>query len=188
MKTSRYQPTRTHRDQNSRVRRCCGERPGRKALGRPAERISRASFLPAFLESLSGGAGTAVCYPTLEKTLQWGGRKLKAFFSIIQHPELPAARMEPEEGPGQSPRAGSGWAGGRAGCRRDGQPGLHTAWACSCPSSPMPPALGCGVWRGGSRAWAGLELSPSLRTQTVLWNGGGGGLAQFPEPRWGVWG
>lgn len=61
--------------------------------------------------------------------------------------------MEPEEGPGQSPRAGSGWAGGRAGCRRDGQPGLHTAWACSCPSSPMPPALGCGVWRGGG--WGG---------------------------------
>ena len=71
---------------------------GAEQAGR--EGISRASFLPAFLESLSGGAGTAVCYPTLEKTLQWGGRKLKAFFSIIQQPELPAAPMEPEEGLG----------------------------------------------------------------------------------------
>lgn len=66
--------------------------PGRKALG-PAgsERVSRVSFLPASLESLLGGAGTAVCYPTLEKRLQGEGEPLKAFLLIIQQLELPAA-------------------------------------------------------------------------------------------------
>ena len=59
------------------------------------------------------------------------------------------------------------------------------------PHGPTPagrpaPALSAGWGGGGSRAWqAGLELSPALQTQTVLWNGGSG-LARFPEPKRGV--
>ena len=45
-----------------------------EVLSQPGnERVSSVSFLPA-LEPLLGGAGTAICYPTLEKTRQGGGR------------------------------------------------------------------------------------------------------------------
>lgn len=68
----------TSREQYSLVRKRCRERPGRKALGQAgSERVSGVSFLPAS-ESLSGGAGTAACYPTLQKTLQWGGRSVES--------------------------------------------------------------------------------------------------------------
>lgn len=72
-----------------------------------SERVSRVSCLPASLESLWGGASTAVCYPALEKMLQLAageGEMLKAILSIIQQPELPAAHWSQREAPARAPR------------------------------------------------------------------------------------
>lgn len=177
-------PTRASRDQPSQGKRRCGARPGRKALGRLAARglAERASSQPPW--SLSGGAGTAVCYPTLEKTLQGGGRELKAF-SIIQQSELPAAPVGDRGRPARAP--GLGLAGLGGGLVVGGTDSLDLGRSPHGPTPARPaPALSAGRGGGGSRAWqAGLELSPALQTQTVLWNGGSG-LARFPEPRWGV--
>lgn len=63
-------------------------------------------------EGRAGDAGSATCYPTLLKML-WGreeGGMLKAFLSIIQQPELPAAPAGARGSPWpESP--GWGWLG-----------------------------------------------------------------------------
>lgn len=121
------------------------------------------SFLPASLESLLGGAGTAVCYPTLKKTLQGEGEPLKAFLLIIQQPELPAAPVgagrqalarAPRLGlaglgeglvPGGAGSLAHGWGGGLA-----LQPGLRLSWSHSCPLGPLLCSLGLWKGRGGA--------------------------------------
>ena len=150
VKTSRLPPTRTSRDQRSQGKRRCGARPGRKA---GSERVSRESFLPAFLESLSGGSGTAVCYPTLQKTLQGAGRELKAF-SIIQQLELPAAPVGARGRLARAPGLGLAGLGG----------GLVVGGTAALMSHSCPPALlqRC-LWGGaegaavpGRQAWSCL--------------------------------
>ena len=144
MKTSRLPPTRTSRDQRSQGKRRCGARPGRTA---GSERVSRASFLPASLESLLGGAGTAVCYPTLEKTLQGAGRELKAF-SIIQQSSFLLLLLEPGEG--WLEPLGWVWLTWGEGWLSEGQ-------QPSRPTSARPPCSSavCGVGRRGQLCLAG---------------------------------
>lgn len=144
MKTSRLPPTRTSRNQRSQGKRRCGARPGRTA---GSERVSRASFLPASLESLLGGAGTAVCYPTLEKTLQGAGRELKAF-SIIQQSSFLLLLLEPGEG--WLEPLGWVWLAWGEGWLSEGQ-------QPSRPTSARPPCSSavCGVGRRGQLCLAG---------------------------------
>lgn len=97
--------------------------------------------------------------------------------------------LEPEEGLGQSPQAGSGWRGeglvpGQAGglCLRvlAPQPGLgpQRPWCVSCPPYPR-----CSGPRR-ARAGLGTVFFPAV---SVLWNGGAG-ADQVSKAKMGCWG
>lgn len=145
------------------------------------ERVSRVSFLPASLESLLGGAGTAVCYPTHEKRLQGGGRTAESLPFNYSAAELPAApvgargRLWPEP-------LGWVWLGwGKGQFQEDRQPGPRGCWyhslGCS-PRGPTPAPPSHPVWPR-----RGLELS-SPYSLGLLWNGCGR-AGQDPRVRMG---